>query len=337
MRASTERPHLLLGYDRSMPESSSPSADRLHRYRIAAAGMLFFHALIVVTGATVRLTGSGLGCPDWPRCHGTRLIPTAVHGQQVIEFGNRMMTTPVSAFTIAALVFAVLLKRRDLIVGCSLVLAGVVGQVVLGGMSVIFKLSPVLVSAHFLTSILTLMAATWAFHASGSTVRMTIARNAAGERDRALMTTAIVLLAVSAIVIVAGVLTTASGPHSGGAAGQAIERLGIWRVAVVVHARLSFAFAALVVGLTLWRRRSQAGVRDLVILTALIALQITLGEIQFRNGLPWQVVLIHVANATVMWCWICMITWKAAAVPVTSAQSGLSSQQVGAGRAQPVG
>ena len=111
------------------------------------------------------------------------------------------------------------------------------------------------------------------------------------------------MLAACAVVILLGVITTASGPHSGAGSveGLGVERLGNSALAVTLHARAAWTFAVLVVLLTLARRRTRAGARDVTALTALVVVQIALGEIQYRNGLPWQVVLAHVATAAVIW------------------------------------
>src|SRR4051794_39358348 len=112
--------------------------------------------LIVMTGAGVRLTGSGLGCSKWPKCTDQSITP--VDGHSYIEYGNRLMTTPVLLFCALALVFALLRNpyRRDFVrIGAALV-GGVLFQAVLGGITVLTGLNPLIVSAHFLISMATL-------------------------------------------------------------------------------------------------------------------------------------------------------------------------------------
>jgi len=123
------------------------------------------------------------------------------------------------------------------------------------------------------------------------------------------------MLVCAAAVIVFGVFTTASGPHSGGLPGQNIQRFGNGALMVMLHARLGFTFFTIAAGLTLWHRRSRAGARDMTLLTALTAVQIALGEYQYRNGLPWGVVLAHVATATVLWIVTCLIAWHSLSEP----------------------
>ncbi|MHB1912566.1 MAG: COX15/CtaA family protein, partial [Acidimicrobiales bacterium] len=107
--------------------------------------------LVVVTGAAVRLTGSGLGCSTWPTCHGNTLTPP-LRFHSLIEFGNRMVAVLVTVATAAALLGAILRtpRRRDLIVLAAGTLGGVLAQAVLGGLTVLFKLAPGWVMAHFL-------------------------------------------------------------------------------------------------------------------------------------------------------------------------------------------
>src|SRR6201990_3123469 len=124
-------------------------------YRTVAYAALAVCTLIVFTGAAVRLTGSGLGCPEWPRCNGTSVTPS--DGHAYIEFGNRLVTTPVSIAAALCLVFALLRRpyRRDFTVMGALLFAGVVVQAVLGGITVLTGLNPVTVMSHFLLSMAT--------------------------------------------------------------------------------------------------------------------------------------------------------------------------------------
>src|ERR1700759_5122911 len=130
------------------------------RFRRVAYVALAFCTLIVFTGAAVRLTGSGLGCHDWPKCTSTRLVPQLqTHG--LIEFSNRVMTTIVAGPCIAALVLAWRRRpfRRDLALLALLLPLGVIGQAVLGGLTVLYGLDPGWVIAHFLLSMALLVAA----------------------------------------------------------------------------------------------------------------------------------------------------------------------------------
>lgn len=288
------------------------------RYRRVASVALTLLYAIVVTGATVRLTGSGLGCPDWPSCHGGRPVP-ALESHQLVEFVNRMVAFPTLVAALWSWLAARRLRpvRRDLRIASGLAIAGVLAQIVLGGITVRFDLHPLLVSSHFALSMLILAAATFAWRA---------AAHPAGRRLGTMREWSLpaLLLPVAAVVIAAGVLTTASGPHSGAAPGSPVTRLGHGELVVMLHARGAYLFAALVVAIAIRTRRrlraahmvpSQGTRGPLAILAALIAVQIALGEIQFRTGLPWGVVLAHVATAGLIWIITCRIAIDAASAP----------------------
>lgn len=279
---------------------------RLATYRKIATGNLVCLYAIVLTGATVRLTGSGLGCPDWPSCNGARPVPDLAY-HPMIEFINRTVSVPTMVFAVLAWWCARRLStdRPDLRIGAGIALLGVLAQIVVGGLTVRLKLPPAIVSSHFLISMVILCAASFTWYAARREQPVRL-----GAADRVTRVLSIALLAVAAAVIVAGVMTTAGGPHSGAAAGQTVERLSSGDLAVIVHARGAYVFAALLVALVLWRRRSRAGTREVLLVTVLVAVQIALGEIQYRNGLPWGVVLAHVGNAALLWIVTCCAAWS---------------------------
>ncbi len=176
--------------------------------------------LIVMSGAAVRLTGSGLGCPTWPRCYGKIYPPLETHA--VIEFSNRMITVPVSIAAIAAFVLAFRRRpyRRDLMRLSALLPLGVLAQAVLGGLTVRGALDYGWVMGHFALSMLVLVAAVaLAWRATYEP----------GERslrtDRTLTLWARAAVALGALTIFAGTAATAAGPHAGGSPGQKINRL----------------------------------------------------------------------------------------------------------------
>jgi cytochrome c oxidase assembly protein subunit 15 len=269
--------------------------------RRATLVALVFQWIIIITGATVRLTGSGLGCPNWPTCTTTRAVPE-LEQHALIEFLNRMTTTPTLVAALVSLWICWRIagpRRRDLRIATALVVGGIFVQATLGALTVILELPPEIVSAHFLVSIGLLTAATFAWHASGSPVRLRLVRGRAGRMR--VLAGAVMLLGLLA-VIVAGVLTTASGPHSGSAGtGEVVDRFGIFGTAVTYHARGAYVFLVLLLVLTFWRTRRGPALRDLGLLISLVVMQVVLGEVQYRNGLPWGVVLAHVANAALLW------------------------------------
>src|SRR3954451_6165104 len=181
-------------------------------YRVIADVALVTLALIIMAGAAVGLTGSGLGCPSWPKCDGGRLLPELqVH--TLIEFGNRMVTGVVGLPCILAAVGAFRLRpfRRDLVVPALILPLGVVAQAVLGGLTVIFDLSWQMVIAHYLLSAALLVA--------GAVLVWRVHRGAAAERPanpRAVVLATRALAAAGGWILIAGTFATAAGPHAGG-------------------------------------------------------------------------------------------------------------------------
>ncbi|MFZ0042740.1 MAG: COX15/CtaA family protein, partial [Solirubrobacteraceae bacterium] len=190
------------------------------QFRWVAYATLGALTLIVATGAAVRLTDSGLGCANWPKCGGTPLPPLSSHA--LIEFGNRAVSAVVGVITVVAAVLAFTRKpfRRDLAVLAVLLPFGVVAQAVLGGFTVLNHLAPGFVMAHFSLSLLILVVAfalAWrSVHQPGTRPR---------SNDRLTVWSVRALVGLGALTIFAGTLATAAGPHSGGFTGQVVHRL----------------------------------------------------------------------------------------------------------------
>jgi len=269
------------------------------RFVQLSAAAVFTLWVVVTSGAVVRLTASGLGCDNWPQC-GDKPFPEK-GGHAAIEFGNRM----VALVGIVLTVITWLAARRvaglpSWVRTVALVTAlGTVAQIPLGGITVLLDLHPVAVMSHFLLALLVLAGSVvvaleaWS-HRSG------LARPAGPPWLR---TVAAVGVAACAVLVVTGTVATASGPHSGG---QDIPRLGLGvsdTVYVHVRATAVFGIGLLVVGLFLWRlRRELPGiVRASVVLLAVLLVQLAVGEIQYRNALPWWLVVIHVSLAATIW------------------------------------
>ncbi len=274
------------------------------QYVVAAYVALGALTLIVLSGAAVRLTGSGLGCPDWPSCYGRAYPPLQTHA--VIEFSNRMITVPVSLAAGAAWLLALRRRprRRDLVWLGALLPLGVVGQAVLGGFTVRGDLDYGWAMSHFALSMLLLAAAAalaWrATHEPGARPR---------NEDGRLVWSVRALLGLGAVTIVAGTAATAAGPHAGGSPGQRINRLafdgkGTMDFVIHRHGELGLAFGLLAV-LVWWlaRRRSEDPVlrRSLTALCVLIALQGAVGLDQYETHLPTELVWVHVGLACACW------------------------------------
>ena len=280
---------------------------------VVVAGLnAFLLWAILLSGGLVRLTSSGLGCPDWPLCHGGVLPPATEH--PVIEFTNRMLSGVIVVYAVIAWLLTRATpttsgKVRGLMLAAAIM---TVGQIPLGGITVLSGLNPLMVGSHFLLALLGLGAAVMAlvFYRDD---RKGWTRT--WDRRRGPFAT---LAALSLLgVVVTGILVTASGPHSGAA--SATDRLSNLQLTIWLHVR---AVAVLVVfmvvlGLWMWRERPKDPLA-LVVLAAflpLLATQIFIGEYQFRHGLPWQWVAAHVPIAGLVWSCGLILAWLAAAPP----------------------
>ena len=228
----------------------------------------------------MRLTGSGLGCPTWPKCYGNVYPPLNTHA--VIEFANRLITVPVSIAAGLAWVCALRRRpyRRDLVWLGALLPLGVVGQAVLGGFTVKGALDYGWVMGHFALSMLILLAGAWC-SCGGPRTSPTPSRaryasvdaraassgptRAPGEpvADRTMIRSARALVALGALTIFAGTAATAAGPHAGGSPGQKINRLdfdgrGTMDFVIHRHAEIALVFSLAAVGLWWLARRRGA-------------------------------------------------------------------------------
>ena len=253
---------------------------------------------IIVTGAIVRLTGSGLGCPTWPDCAPGSLIPVAgqVEGfHKYIEFGNRTLTFLVLAISIALFVFSLLNEKRNIIVWSFLPLIGTLLQAVLGGITVLTGLHPSTVMAHFLLSIILV----------GISVKIYDYFN--NQRTSKVLPKIVdnyvkVVTLVGLAVIILGTITTGSGPHSGDEIAARFD-LDI-RVIAWLHADSVLLFVGLVVGLLVISRINKESKQIYKITRTLFILCLVqgfIGYVQWFNGLPWILVSFHVIGAVITW------------------------------------
>jgi cytochrome c oxidase assembly protein subunit 15 len=279
-------------------------------YRRVTSFAVWALGFIIVTGAAVRLTGSGLGCPDWPTCaHQQIVAPWKYHA--VIEFGNRMVTGAVSLAIMAAVLGSAFRspRRRDLTWLSWGLVGGLIGQIVLGGESVKHNLDPPFIMAHFMLSLLLLWNAVVLHH------RAEIPDRPADSGDRAAPpgpATAMVsrehlamgrlLTAAAAVVIFLGTVVTSTGPHGGDPKARRLN-LSLHDVARL-HSGAVLLFLALTV-LTLWSLvRSGAPARVLhrgQVLLAVLLAQGALGYIQYFSGVPAWLVALHVTLAAALW------------------------------------
>lgn len=266
--------------------------------RVAVLSVLLLF-VVVTTGAVVRLTASGLGCDNWPRCGSTPFPEKGGHA--LIEFGNRVIAFGSIVLTLVAWLASrrvptmpAWVRRLALAVWL-----GTVAQIPLGGITVIFKLHPLLVMSHFLLALVVLAGAV-VVAVEGWALRDGRAGPVGPLWWRRL---ALAGIPVCLALVVTGAVTSASGPHSGG---KDIRRLGVGVVdTVYVHVRVAAVFGVgfLVVAAWLVRHRREAP-RIAVLAAALLTLLVTqgvLGEVQYRSHLPWWLVLIHVMLAAAIW------------------------------------
>lgn len=288
----------------------TPSQFRLASY--IALGAL---TVIVLTGAAVRLTDSGLGCENWPKCGGTPLPPLSYHA--LVEFGNRAVSAVVGAVTVAVFALSCFRRpfRRDLMWLSLLLPLGVVAQAVLGGFTVLHHLAPGFVMAHFSLSLLIVVAAlalAWR-----STFEPGVRPR---SEDRMGVWAVRALVPLGALTIFAGTAATAAGPHSGGFSGQVVHRLhfrGAGTLTWIVHRHATIAAIFGVAVIAVWllhrRRASDRTLEPLTVLGVLVASQGLVGSVQYELHLPSDMVWVHVALAT--FTWLAML-WAVAAAGV---------------------
>ncbi|WP_245606963.1 COX15/CtaA family protein [Pseudonocardia spinosispora] len=295
--------------------------------RVLSIAAVVAQAGIAVTGSVVRVTGSGLGCPEWPNCFPGSLTPDSRFDvaplHQWVEFSNRMLTGVVSAVTIACLLAALLATHRQRLVRLSVaMLGGVAAQAVLGGITVLLGLSWWSVAPHFLVS----MVLVW--------VAVLLARTAGDAMDpdptptapvlpRAARALLLLCIATLSAVLIAGTLVTSAGPHAGDAKTPRLE-LPVPALAQL-HGDLLIGFLGLLVGFGFLLGAVGASARvyrRYWVLVAVVLAQGLLGAVQYVLGVPEVLVSLHVLGA-------CLVTAAAAALwAVTNprtAQPGMPS------------
>lgn len=278
----------------------SPRAFRIVT-RIALASL----ALIVLTGAAVRLTGSGLGCPDWPKCFGQVVAPAKTHA--IIEYSNRLLSGFVGLAAIAAAILGWFRRpfRLELAVLAVLLPLGVIAQAILGAFTVESGLEPGFVMAHYVLSMVILDAAfalAWC------------ATYEPGDRPRARDTLGVwsvrALFPLGVLTITAGTAATAAGPHAGASGtGEIVPRLDIagadtltW--VVQRHGALAVIFGLAVIGAILVLLRpggERRAVKPLLFTLACLAAQGVVGVAQWLLELPAELVWVHVTLAVATW------------------------------------
>jgi heme a synthase len=278
--------------------------------QIALAGVIA-DTLIMSTGAAVRLSSSGLGCPDWPRCSAADIVASKNAGQTLlntwIEFGNRLLNVPLVIITVIVFIAAWRFRpasaaqpagarRRDLVWLAAAQPAGVVAQAVIGGIVVLTRLNPVAVSFHFLVSS-SIVAAAVVLHVrctEGDEPPTIVVR-----RDLRVLSAA--LVAVTCAMLAAGTVVTGTGPLAGNAAAPRynLPLEGVTQL----HADIGWLMAGLAVALVVGLRLSGAppgAVRASWIMIAALGVQGTVGYVQYFTHLPAGLVWVHVTGSVLV-------------------------------------
>jgi cytochrome c oxidase assembly protein subunit 15 len=287
------------------------------QYFVVACAALAACTLIVFTGAAVRVTGSGLGCPDWPNCYENGRLTPELGTHSYIEFGNRLLTNLIAIAAIAAAVLAFARRpyRRDLMRLSLFLPAGVAGQAIMGGFTVLYGLAPGWVMAHLILSMLLIIPA-------GALVWRARPAFEPGERDADLLVSRVVwgMFVLGFVTIAVGTVVTGAGPHAGGeGTGDVVARLDFkgadtagWLVDR--HGVLGFALGVAVIAAWWLARRRGAGaslVHRLSRVCLLMAFQGALGIVQYRLDLPAELVWVHVATAALLWVGIVLAAVQA--------------------------
>jgi len=270
------------------------------RYRAITFAALFALGAIIVTGAAVRLTGSGLGCEDWPGCSSTKLIDVSSK-HAAIEQINRLFTGLVSVAVIAAVLGSLVRvpKRRDLLWLSLGLVGGVIAQIGLGGITVLVDLHPLAVQGHMIVSLILVATAVLLVHRASQPDEGTAVRLVSPELNRH----ASAIGALTAVALVTGTVVTGAGPHAGD---EDVQRFG---VAISAAARVHgvavwLAIVAMVALAVRLRSRAteRAEIAEWVSAWIFVALlQGAVGYIQYFNDVPELLVGVHVFGATVLW------------------------------------
>jgi cytochrome c oxidase assembly protein subunit 15 len=265
--------------------------------RVLYGILLVLQAGLVLTGGAVRLTGSGLGCPTWPECTPGSYtpVPNQAEGQlhAWIEFGNRLLTFALIAVAIAVLAHVLFKRRRDLRLLALGQVLGILGQGVLGGITVLTDLHPLPVAAHLLLSIILIGGATSLYdRRENGIIRIKPAEKITANLSR-------VHIYLTFLVIALGTLVTGSGPHAGD---EDARRFGFdIRTVATIHAELVIALLGLTLALYVAARSNPLHRHRIIVFTAISLAQGAIGYIQYFTGIPEILVGAHLLGATLVW------------------------------------
>ena len=297
-------------------DQSAPDGERRHccrtvvtvitvsqkKFRTVIGTALGSLSVIIFTGAMVRLTGSGLGCADWPRCNATKFVDVSA-GHTLIEQANRLFTGVVSFSVIAAVLLAHFRKpiRKDLVVLAWGLVIGVLVQIVIGGVVVLTGLNPYANMAHFLVSLVLVANAFVLFRRSGQEPD-TYFRSGPPR----LVTAIRLVVGSSSLALVTGTVVTATGPHAGD---ENAVRLGFALTSVArVHSVSVLVTIALIIFLAVRAKQLHGDASTTDAIQALLfaaVFQGAIGYAQYFTGVPVALVAAHIVGATALWFAVC--------------------------------
>ena len=268
---------------------------KLRRFLYGA--LLTLQAGLVLTGGAVRITGSGLGCPTWPECTPGSYtpVPHQAEGQlhAWIEFGNRLLTFALVAFALAVLVNVLYRQRRDL---RSLALGqvlGILGQGILGGITVLTDLHPLPVAGHLLLSIILIAGAASLYS------RREYSARPRTDLDKLTKRVSLLHIGLTFVVIILGTIVTGSGPHAGD---EKAQRFGFdIRTVSWLHADAVIALLGLTAAYYILVRNDPQLLRRVQVFLAIALAQGAIGYIQYFTGIPEILVAAHLLGATLVW------------------------------------
>ena len=273
--------------------------------------MVITQSAIVITGASVRLTGSGLGCSTWPECTPGSYTPSPDQPEAPlhawIEFGNRLLTF-VLFLNALVLMISILRNRKELFGLGAIQILGILAQAVLGGITVLTGLNPATVAGHFMLSIILIAAA------------LSLRQRIYGKSPSGLIVSKLTrnlaraLVLLTFVVLIAGTIVTGSGPHAGDSTAERFSldaRTVSWIHADLVIALIGVAIALLIsiqVGES-GATREILGARIKVFLLASLV-QGAIGYTQYFTGLPEVLVAFHILGSILVWlsAWNLVIT-----------------------------
>ena len=268
------------------------------RLRTALYGvLLFLQSALVVTGGAVRLTGSGLGCPTWPECTPGSYtpVPHQAEGQlhAWIEFGNRLLTFALLFSALSVIAHVLFTRRRDLRLLAAGQLLGILGQGVLGGITVLTDLHPLPVAGHLLLSIILIAGATSIYSRRHAPEVKTSAPT------KTISVISLLHIVTAFVVIVLGTLVTGSGPHAGD---EKARRFGFDIQTVAwIHADAVIFLMGLTVALLVTASLEKSTKKAIYIFLGISLAQGAIGYTQYFTGIPEALVAAHLAGATIFW------------------------------------